>query len=109
MTSDLMFPSSGGSDAATAYKREFIPGDRERQPFELQGFRRTAFLSMHLALVMTSLCGVAYVIYVRPVFGFTALFIGYVFENLAFVREHIGFHTASVSYTHLTLPTIYSV
>jgi len=107
MAVDLTLPSSGPPEAQRLFRREFIPGDRELQPFQLQGFRRALFLIAYAAITATAVCGLAFVIFVEPLFGLSALAIGYVLENVSFLHGHMRFHAAFIEMPEEEMPTLY--
>jgi hypothetical protein len=94
------------SPPARLYRRESIPGDREIEPLRLTGAPRAAFLALHVGLTAFILGGLAYVLYLEPLFGLTALVLGYFFENRGFVRGHLQFHAAFIEMPEEKMPTL---
>ncbi len=88
------------------YSRAFIPGDQEVAPCELTGTRRKVFLAFYGAIVVSAITGLAYTFYFNPLFGLTALVVGYCFDNLAFTCGHVGFHAEFIDSSEGKMKTL---
>jgi hypothetical protein len=78
------------------YSRAQIPNDRQIAPCTLTGLKRTVFLVLYALIVSSSIGGLIYTFYARPLFGLMILPVCYVFNNLLFVSNHSRLHASFI-------------
>lgn len=88
------------------YSRLNIVDDQVIEPYQLVGFKRTLFLIMYSAIVISAISGLAYSIYVSPLFAISALAVGYFFDNLIFALGHFEFHTSFIEIPEKKMSTL---
>jgi len=88
----------GGADDSNVieYSRESIPNDRVIAPYTLTGFKRTVFLALYALIVASSIGGLAYAFYARPLFVLLILPVSYVINNLLFLTGHSRLHASFI-------------
>ena len=78
------------------YSRAHIPNDQKVAPCTLTGFKRIVFLALYGLIVSSSVGGLVYTFYARPLFGLMILPVCYVFNNLLFLASHSRLHASFI-------------
>jgi len=93
---ELLELHGAADSSAVEYSREHIPNDRKMAPCTLTGFKRIVFLVLYALIVSSSIVGLSYTFYARPLFALMILPICYVFNNLLFLVSHSRLHASFI-------------
>jgi hypothetical protein len=81
---------------AALYSRAHIPLDQKEPPYALTGVRRVLFALFYFGIIGVTFSGVAYCLYVNPLFSIFAFFIAYVGDNIGFSITHVRYHASFI-------------